>query len=194
MNLFRKFISSQTFIFFHQKRIPPLVKKSEYCDKKLLKTSSTMHMKEQKGFTLIELLIVIALIAILAAAVIIGLNPARQFAQARNSQRWSHVNALLNAVNQNVAEHNGTWTCTGATPIPATATNMDSTVTGFNLCSCLVTTYMSSMPFDPSTTGAGYTDCTTYNTGYTIAQNATTGRISVAAPGAEISASISVSN
>jgi len=71
MNLFRKFISSQTFIFFHQKRIPPLVKKSEYCDKKLLKTSSTMHMKEQKGFTLIELLIVIALIAILAAAVII---------------------------------------------------------------------------------------------------------------------------
>lgn len=152
-----------------------------------------MHMKEQKGFTLIELLIVIALIAILAAAVIIGLNPARQFAQARNSQRWSHTNAILNAVNQNIAEHNGTWTCTGATPIPATAANMASTG-GFDLCSCLVTTYMSSMPFDPSTTGASYTSCASYNSGYSIAQNATTGRITVSAPGAEISASISVSN
>lgn len=152
-----------------------------------------MLMQKLKGFTLIELLIVIALIAILAAAVIIGLNPARQFSQARNSQRWSHTNAIMNAVNQNIADNDGTWTCT-AGALPASATNMSSTAGDYNICSCLVTTYMSSLPFDPNATGAAYTSCTAYNTGYTIIQDATSGRITIAAPSAEVGASISVTN
>ncbi|KKU11008.1 MAG: hypothetical protein UX14_C0005G0022, partial [Parcubacteria group bacterium GW2011_GWF1_45_5] len=61
-------------------------------------------MKARKGFTLIELLIVIGIIVLLAGVVIIALNPARQFALARNSQRWSNVNAILNAVGQRMAE------------------------------------------------------------------------------------------
>lgn len=146
----------------------------------------------KKGFTLIELLIVIALIAILAAAIIIGLNPARQFSQARNSQRWSHVNALMNAVNQNVADNNGTWTCSDG-DLPATATNMGLLAADYDICDCLVTTYMSSLPFDPSASGASYTSCADYNTGYTIAQDAG-GRITVAAPSAEVGVAISVSN
>lgn len=149
----------------------------------------------KKGFTLIELLIVIALIAILAAAVIIGLNPARQFSQARNSQRWSHVNALLNAVNQNVADNNGLWTC-GEGALPATVFEMSSAggVADYDICGCLVTTYMSSLPFDPSDTDASYTDCTGYNTGYTIMQDAATQRITVAAPSSELGTVISVTN
>ncbi len=55
-------------------------------------------MKNKKGFTLIELLIVIGIIAILAAAVIIAINPGRQFEQARNATRWSHMNSAMNAI------------------------------------------------------------------------------------------------
>lgn len=146
----------------------------------------------KKGFTLIELLIVIALIAILAAAIIIGLNPARQFSQARNSQRWSHVNAVMNAVNQNIADNSGTFTC-AAGALPATATTMRSAAGGYNICGCVVTTYMSSMPFDPTATGAHYTSCADYDTGYTILRDAA-GRITVAAPSAEVGVAISVSN
>ena len=141
-----------------------------------------------KGFTLIELLIVIALIAILAGAIIIALNPARQFALSRNSQRWSHVNAILNLVHQNIVENRGTWTC-GATTLPATSTLMASSG-GYDICACLVPTYTSALPYDPTT--GSYTDCTTYDTQYEIMQASSTGRVTVTAPDAEVSVSISV--
>lgn len=149
-------------------------------------------MKLQRGFTLIELLIVIALIAILAGAVIIALNPARQFAQARNSQRWSHLNTLINSVQQNAADNQGVFTC-AAGAIPAVATTMQSAAGGYDICGCLAPTYLSSMPFDPSASGAGFTDCTNYNTAYQISRDAATGRITVAAPSAELGQAISVS-
>ena len=63
----------------------------------------------KQGFTLIELLIIIAIIAILAAGVIIAVNPGRQFKEARNSTRWSHLNAIANAVYTYTVEHQGTY-------------------------------------------------------------------------------------
>ena len=50
------------------------------------------------SFTLVELLIVIAILAVLAAAVVIVLNPAELLAQARDSQRLSDISTLKNAV------------------------------------------------------------------------------------------------
>ena len=144
-----------------------------------------------KGFTLIELLIVIALIAVLAGAIIVALNPARQFAEARNSTRWSHVNAILNLISQNTVEHQGSWSC-AAGAIPTTSTLTIASAGGYNLCSCLVPTYTNALPYDPSAATANYTDCTTYNTGYTINMNASTSRITVAAPSAELGQAISV--
>ncbi len=57
-----------------------------------------MKSNPKKGFTLIELLIVIGIITILAAAVIIAINPGEQFSQARDSTRKSHLNSLRGAM------------------------------------------------------------------------------------------------
>lgn len=149
-----------------------------------------MMKRLRAGFTLIEILIVIAIIAILAGAVIIAINPGRQFAQARNSNRTAHVLSLVNAVGQNAADNQGTFTC-AAGAIPTTATLMASTG-GYDICSCLVTNYLSALPYDPSATGAGYTSCSDYATGYTIMRNASTSRITVAAPSAELSQVIGI--
>lgn len=52
----------------------------------------------KKGFTLIELLIVIGIIAVLAAAVLLVLNPAQILAETRDTQRLSDLDAVRGAV------------------------------------------------------------------------------------------------
>ncbi len=152
----------------------------------------SFHMKTRKAFTLIELLLVIGIIAILASIVIVAINPTKQLGDARNAQRRSDVNTVLNAVYQYAIDNNGTLP--GAIPAaPAAAkpvclgTVVDAACTGVPGgvdLSDLIGTYIVAVPADPQNTS---TDVT----GYTIVQDAN-GRVTVAAPSAEQSATISV--
>lgn len=150
--------------------------------------------KDKKGFTLIEILVVIGIIAVLAAVVLVAVNPARQFKLARDSQRVSNVTAILNAIGQNIAEHRGLFYCgTSTQALPSTTTLMtnDETISPrLNIVSCLVPNYISSLPFDPSRIGAGYIENGLYNTGYSLYQDPT-GRVTISANG-EITEQISV--
>ena len=139
---------------------------------------------KKSGFTLIEILVVIGIMAILATVVLVALNPARQFAQSRDSHRTANVNALLNGVGQRIADNKGIFeTGCAAGVILTTETVMKSSAGGYDIGPCLVPTYISSLPFDPSAAGAHFTDTTDYDTGYTIQRDATTGRVTVKAVG-----------
>lgn len=143
--------------------------------------------KRLKAFTLVEVLLVIVIIAILAGIVIVAINPARQISQANNTERDSDVKSILDAVHEYAIDNRGAL----PSAITTTATVVGSGAGQIDICSDLVPTYLAEMPYDPTATGASYTDCTTYNTGYTIAED-TDGRVTVAAPGAELSETISV--
>lgn len=160
--------------------------------KKLQKGFSLLK-KGQTGFTLIELLVVIGILAVLLAITLIAINPARQFSQANNTKRSSDVNAILNAVGQYAADNKGTL----PTGIGATSLTIQKSAVPANdadICASLVTKYMAALPVDPLTNnGTPITDCTAnYNTNYTIVKSAADSRITVTAPAAELTQTISV--
>ncbi len=68
-----------------------------------------LKSSHKKGFTLIELIIVVAIIAILASAAYVAINPAKRIGEANNAKRWADVTAILNAVLAYVADNNGNF-------------------------------------------------------------------------------------
>lgn len=141
----------------------------------------------KSGFTLIEILVVIGIIAVLAAVVLVAINPARQFKLARDSQRQSNVTAILNAIGQNMAENKGIFKCDVGLSTTSAVISNDL----IDLASCLVPTYLSVLPYDPSADGAHFTDGSDYNTQYYVFQDSL-GRVTVGATG-EINGDIEVS-
>jgi len=144
------------------------------------------------GFTLLEVLLVIALLGILAGIVIVALNPATQLAKANNAQRSSDANTILNAVWQYSLGNQGSLPssvlasadCLGTAAAEICKTGGDCT--GLTDLSVLTTNeqYIVSMPFDPTGSSAD-------GAGYEIKKSAN-GRVTVVAPDAELSDTISV--
>lgn len=137
----------------------------------------------KKGFTLIELLVVIGIIAILAVIVLVAVNPARQFAQARNAQRTSDVTTMLNAIHQEAIDNNGTINA-GITADCTPTQSIDNAAGGAGAdLSALAPTYVSTLPTDPTSASGS-------DTGYDVC--VLSGRVTVSAPDAELSATISI--
>lgn len=149
----------------------------------MFKFVSEKNFGGNKGFTLIELLIVIGILVILATASLVAINPFRQFAQANDANRWSGVTTVMNAIYQNVIDNRGTFTC-AAGSIPATTTVLGSAVGQYDICGCLVPDYLGSLPYDPQI--GNYASCSSYDTAYEIFRDAITGRVTIAAPTAQL--------
>ena len=70
-----------------------------------------MNKKNTIGFTMVELIIVMGVIAILGGIILVGIDPGRQFAQARNNQRVAHVNRIYGAFREYFSQNNSYPDC-----------------------------------------------------------------------------------
>jgi prepilin-type N-terminal cleavage/methylation domain-containing protein len=137
----------------------------------------------RSGFTLLEILLVVGIIAILAGIVIVAINPSRQLAAARDTERRSDLKQINNALlqyyidNQSFPESVASETLTEI----CNSGSGDGTgcVDGTINLSALVPKYLSAIPTDPK----GSTDTTT---GYRIALSGSR-KLYLKAPSTEIS-------
>lgn len=140
----------------------------------------------RKGLTIIEIIIAIALITTIVGIGLVAMNPGGQLAKARNSQRLFHLQSVMNAIRQKMADTSGGAFICAAGTVPATSTKMAVGGGNYDIGPCLVPTYLPTMPFDPSAAGAHFSSTTDYDTGYYIFRNASSGQITVSAPSAEL--------
>jgi len=120
-----------------------------------------MVMNQRKGFTLIEILIVVAIIAILASIVLVGLGPTQQ--SGRDARRLSDLHEIQNGLELYFNKCGGypgagTAACGAALPAaaayPATAgaSVYGAVATALNASGVVGT----NLPQDPSTGGTYY--------------------------------------
>lgn len=159
----------------------------------------------QKGFTLIELLIVVAIIAALAIAVFVALNPAQRLKDAKDARRTADADTILTAIHASIVDNKGslptglstgmaetqlgTGTAAQCSPITTGGCNITlGTVACVDLTTPL-TKYLKSMPISPQ---SGATIYASTNTGYTVTVDANN-IVTIKACGTEGTTNISVS-
>lgn len=143
-----------------------------------------------EGFTLVELLMVMAVLGVLFSVVVVGVNPARQLAKARDTQRETHLFEILSAIYQYTSEHSGALPDTDGDPatsnFPTTMTCVGIGGGCFDLGGAgevgdtIVPEYLAEIPKDPRPVNPG--EGTEADTGYQLMVNAN-GRLVASASG-----------
>jgi prepilin-type N-terminal cleavage/methylation domain-containing protein len=137
------------------------------------------HIQTRKGFTLLEILLVIAAIGILAAIVLVAINPNRQLSQARNLVRQADINTIQKALEQYLIENGRYPTSVSTTPGYICNTGTEQTEVPATNCNErvdlreLVPNYIAAIPKDPQAAGS--------NTGYIVVTNPDNNRVSIQA-------------
>lgn len=118
-------------------------------------------LRSQKGFTLLELIVVMAIIAALSTTVIVAINPAQRFIQARDARRTTDVESILTAVHEYIVDNKGTYppgittsdqqlgTSTGNPSCAVSTGGCSVTNTACLDLSSTLAKYLKSIPVDP---------------------------------------------
>lgn len=131
--------------------------------------------QNQLGFTLLEVVLVIVAACILAGIILLIINSNNPIERARDDERRSEINAILNAVYQYALDNNGS--------IPSSITNVKTEICQTAaVCTDLIdlsvltkdAKYMNAIPEDP-------VDSSVNGVGYHI-QRLADGRVTVSAP------------
>ena len=131
-----------------------------------------MKILNRDGFTLIELLIVIAVIAILAAAVFVALDPVQRFQESRDSQRWSDISNVAAAITVDQVDNGGSYVAsitsltndlyyvigTDGSGCDSGCTAQTTQAACVDLTALVTEGYLGSVPMDPSSGTAAKTD------------------------------------
>ena len=103
---------------------------------------------KSKGFTLLELLIVIGIIAVLASAVVVAINPAKQFQQARDATRNKQISSIYEGIiSRKMYNNSGIWDCSTTLPNDRYREIQGPGMT--DIYSCIYPDYLSSAIVDP---------------------------------------------
>lgn len=122
---------------------------------------NTYFSSDTKGFTLIEILLVIGIIAVLATVVIVALDPAKRFKDARDSRRFSDMQSILSAVQQYIVDNKGVLPAGVDTYERQIGTENSGCELAYGICSanlpyCIdlstpLARYLKALPYDPAT-------------------------------------------
>lgn len=137
-----------------------------------MRTIAADNRFRNRGVTAIELAIVVGILLILAAIVVVALDPARRLRQARNARREAEATAVMNALLNYAVDHRGAlpaavesasasgipYVIGSATSVPEAACPLSATGLAVNATATVdlgsdaafVGPYLSALPVDPS--------------------------------------------